>query len=85
MKKTLLLLTVLSSLTACTDSTTGQTCLGKDQNSFVEKIAAQCKAGDAIATQDPVKYCDFSYSVSAVNTAVMCIYSGEKIERTTGK
>lgn len=86
MKKILLLLTVVSTLTACSDSTTGQACLGKNSNSLVEHLGKQCKAGDAIATKNPVYFCDFNYSIAYNDyNSAMCIYSGKKIERISGK
>lgn len=87
MKKTIFLVTTLLSLLGCKDTTTGQACLGANNDSLVENIQDQCKAGDAIATKHPVYFCDFNYSIAYNDyNSAMCIYSGKKkVERTTGK
>lgn len=71
-------------LTACGgDKTTGQACLGANNDTLVENMDGQCKAGDAVGTKHPAYFCDFNYSIAYndYNTA-MCIYSGsQKPER----
>ncbi len=83
MKKALLLLAVLSSLTACSDGTSGKACLGKNNDSLVEGMQDQCKAGDAVATKHPAYFCDFNYAIAYNDyNSAMCIYNGEqKAER----
>ncbi|HCU67624.1 MAG TPA: hypothetical protein DF774_17895 [Rheinheimera sp.] len=82
MKNALLLLAATTLLTACSDSITGQACLGKRGDTLVEHLEGQCKPGDAIATKNPVYFCDFNYSIAYndYNSAI-CIYSGDKKER----
>lgn len=87
MKNSVFILFSLLAISGCTDGTTGQACLGEDNDSIVEGMQDKCKAGDAIATKNPAYYCDFNYAIAYNDyNSAMCIYSGkQKIERTTGK
>jgi hypothetical protein len=87
MKKISLTLLALLALSGCKDGTTGQACLGANNDSLVEGMQDKCKAGDAIATKYPAYFCDFNYEIAYNDyNSAMCIYSGkQKIERTTGK
>lgn len=71
-------------LAACGGKTTGQACLGEDNDSLVESIQSECKAGDAVATKNPAHFCDFNYAVAYNDyNSAFCIYSGkQKPERT---
>ncbi|MNR08214.1 hypothetical protein D3C85_1243600 [compost metagenome] len=74
-------------LAGCGDKTTGKACLGADNDSLVESMQEQCKAGDTVATKHPAYFCDFNYAVAynGYNSAI-CVYSGaQKPERTTEK
>ena len=66
---------------------TGVACLGSDNDSLVERMPNQCKAGDTIATKNPAYFCDFNYSVAYNDyNSAYCIYSGkQKEERTAMK
>lgn len=66
-------------LLACTDGTTGQACLGKNNDSLVENMQEACKAGDAVATKHPAYFCDFNYAVAYNDyNSAFCIYSGKQ-------
>ncbi|MGY3864904.1 hypothetical protein [Aeromonas bivalvium] len=69
------------------DKTTGQACLGANNDTLVEKMPDQCKAGDAIATKHPAYFCDFNYAVAYNDyNSAFCIYAGAlKAERIKGK
>lgn len=83
MKKLLLVMGLAAVLAGCggEDKTklTGKACLGANNDSLVEGMQDQCKAGDTIATKNPAYFCDFNYAVSfnAYNSA-FCIYSGKQ-------
>lgn len=59
-------------------------CLGEDNDSLVESMQSECKAGDAVATKHPAYFCDFNYAVAYNDyNSAFCIYSGkQKPERT---
>lgn len=78
------LIGIFAALAACGDQTTGQACLGPDNDSLVEGMQSECKAGDAVATKHPAYFCDFNYAVAYNDyNSAMCIYSGgQKPERT---
>jgi len=72
-------------LTGCNaDKTTGKACLGANNDSLIEGMQEQCKAGDAIATKNPAYFCDFNYTVAYNDyNSAFCIYYGkQKTERT---
>lgn len=71
-------------LTGCSDgpvSVTGKACMGTNNDTLVEGLGDQCKAGDTIATKHPAYFCDFHYSVAYndFNSAI-CIYRGSIAE-----
>lgn len=78
------LVSVCAVLAACGDQTTGQACLGANNDSLVEGMQSECKAGDAIATKNPAYFCDFNYAIAYNDyNSAFCIYSGkQKPERT---
>lgn len=86
--KLLMKISVVTLLTACgSDKITGKACLGEDNDTLVEGMQDQCKAGDTVATKHPAYFCDFNYSVvyNSYDSA-FCIYSGSlKSERTMEK
>jgi len=75
--KILLCLSILTIAGCNANPTTGIACLGKNGDSLVENMQEICKRGDAIATKNPVYFCDFNYSIAynGYNSA-MCIYTG---------
>jgi hypothetical protein len=87
MKKIVFTSLALLALSGCTDGTTGQACLGEDNDSLVEGMQDKCKAGDAVATKHPAYFCDFNYAIAYNDyNSAMCIYSGkQRVERATGK
>lgn len=71
-------------LTGCSEgpvSITGKACMGTNNDSLVEGLGSQCKAGDTIATKYPAYFCDFHYAVAYndYNSAI-CIYRGKVAE-----
>ena len=49
-------------LTGCSDDKTslsGKACLGVDNDTLIEGLNGQCKAGDIVATKHPAYFCDF--------------------------
>ena len=71
-------------LSGCSDdgvSITGKACLGTNNDTLIEGLGNQCKAGDTIATKHPAYFCDFHYSVAYndYNSAI-CIYRGSLAE-----
>ena len=75
------LLLVSIALTACSDGKTslsGKACLGADNDTLVEGLNGQCKAGDIIATKHPAYFCDYNYAVAynSYNSAT-CVYNGK--------
>jgi len=77
--KILLCLSILTIAGCNADSTTGVACLGKNGNSLVESMQNICKKGDAIATKNPVYFCDFNYSIAYNDyNSAMCIYTGSR-------
>ena len=78
---------VFGMLTACDSKPTGKACLGKSNDSLVEGMQEQCKAGDAIATKHPAYFCDFNYAIAYNDyNSAYCIYVGsQKEERVVPK
>lgn len=71
-------------LTGCAEgpvSVTGKACMGTNNDTLVEGLGDQCKAGDTIATKHPAYFCDFHYAVAYndFNSAI-CIYRGSIAE-----
>lgn len=76
-------------LNGCGDSKstiTGKACMGANNDSLVENMQQECKAGDAVATKFPAYFCDFNYSITynSYNSAI-CIYTGKLKEERTKK
>mgnify|MGYP000221076379 CR=1 FL=1 len=74
-------------LTGCNgqnSASTGVACMGSNNDSLVERLGNQCKAGDSVATKHPAYFCDFDFSIAYndYNTA-FCIYSGKQAEERT--
>ncbi|MFM4941639.1 hypothetical protein ACEUC3_00105 [Aeromonas bivalvium] len=69
------------------DKTTGQACLGANNDTLVEDLQDQCKAGDAIATKHPAYFCDVNDAIADNDYhSAFCIYAGPlKAERVKGK
>ena len=85
--KALLILSTAMALSACGDETTGQACMGSNNDSLIETLQGKCKAGDTIATKHPAYFCDFNYAIAYNDyNSAFCIYSGSlKPERTAEK
>ncbi len=78
------LIGICAILAACGEQATGKACLGENNDSLVESMQSECKAGDAVATKHPAYFCDFNYAVAYNDyNSAFCIYSGkQKPERT---
>lgn len=71
-------------LSGCSDSgvsITGKACMGTNNDTLIEGLGDQCKAGDTIATKHPAYFCDFHYAVAYndYNSAI-CVYRGSVAE-----
>lgn len=71
-------------LSGCSDSgvsITGKACMGTNNDTLIEGLGGQCKAGDTIATKHPAYFCDFHYPVAYndYNSAI-CVYRGSVAE-----
>lgn len=71
-------------LSGCSDSAvsiTGKACMGPDNDTLIEGLGGQCKAGDTIATKHPAYFCDFHYAIAYndYNSAI-CVYRGSVAE-----
>ncbi|WP_086980948.1 hypothetical protein [Vibrio aphrogenes] len=75
---------VLAGCNGQKSASTGVACMGPDNDSLVEGLGKQCKAGDSIATKHPAHFCDFDFAIAYndYNTA-FCIYSGKQAEERT--
>ncbi|MEF1339270.1 hypothetical protein REH81_21265 [Vibrio rotiferianus] len=87
LKAVVAILSLSFALTGCNaqgGKATGVACMGSDNDSLVERLDNQCKAGDSIATKHPAYFCDFDYAVAYndYNTA-FCIYTGKQAEERT--
>lgn len=73
-------------LSGCDNSPSSQACLGKNNDSLVEGMKDQCKAGDIVATKHSAYFCDFEYSVAynKYNSAI-CVYTGSQADERTLK
>ena len=67
-------------------SVSGKACLGANNDSLVEGMQKDCKAGDAVATKHPAYFCDFNYAIAYndYNSAI-CIYTGSLKEERNSK
>ncbi|WP_239331063.1 hypothetical protein [Stutzerimonas stutzeri] len=58
---------------------TGYACMGKDNDTLVERLADQCKAGDTVATKYPAYFCDFKHAVAYNDyNSALCVYTGKQ-------
>ena len=86
MKKILLLCALLScvTITGCSDGKTslsGKACLGVNNDTLIEGLNGQCKAGDIVATKHPTYFCDYNYAVAYnLYNSATCVYN-EKLRQ----
>lgn len=83
MTKTLAFISLAAviTLTGCSDGKTSlssKACLGINNDTLVEGLNGQCKAGDIVATKHPAYFCDYNYAVAynSYNSAT-CVYNGK--------
>ena len=86
MKKFLIALSATTAilLSGCSDGgvdITGKACMGTNNDTLIEGLGDQCKAGDTIGTKNAGYFCDFHYAVAFNDhNSAICIYRGSIAE-----